>query len=149
MKITDVRFGNTIYSKGQSHNENNEFLGWVNYEIKVDLEVLQNIYINNEDFKYSAIPLSAEHLLRLGFEYDAGKQFLVKFLIEDDNPEELSQFIRIDATNIDFIESGEIVDLLNGIEESIFLQEKFQYVHQLQNLFHSLTGKEIFLNKTI
>lgn len=123
MEAKELRIGNIIHSKEQSHNDKGEFTGWVNYEIIVDLEVLQNILTNNTDFKYSAIPLTEEWLIKFGF---------VKVR---DYP-----VFRLDGLQIEF----------NGFDSQWgagLLDEKtvLKYVHQLQNLFFALKGKELTL----
>lgn len=139
MEANEFRLGNVIHSKGQSHNDKGEFTGWVNYEIKVDLEVLQNILEKNIDFKYSAIPLNEEWLLKFGFvnsDYDE-----TKFNPANEYADQFKYILESGVFHRQLVckpIEGWIVRL--GDYES---QVQIKYVHELQNLFFALKGKEL------
>lgn len=132
MNANELRFGNYIYSLGQQSNDKGQFLKWVNYEVKVDLETLKNIFIENEDFKYSPIPLTEEWMLRFGFE----KSFTESGRLISYKNEIWLNFYKENTFEI----GGMIPNI--PINKPV----KIKYVHQLQNLYFALTGEELFCN---
>ena len=129
MKVNELQFGNIIYSLGQRH-ENGRMLEWINYEIPVDLEVLQNIISKNTDFEYSPIPLTEEWLLKLGFENKHTNIFTKQIIISECTAQEK---LKLEgwAGNISLI------------VENQFASNGCKHVHELQNLYFALTGEEL------
>lgn len=122
----ELRIGNLIYSLGQKHKDG-RFLGWVNHEIKVDLDVLQNINSENTDFKYSPIPLTEEWLFTLGFDKKQHNMGICYTLGDFE--------VYISKTH------GFCINY-NGV----FIKSTF-YVHSLQNLYFALTGEELTIKQ--
>lgn len=137
METNELRLGNYIMDK---KDENLECVYLLH-------DIGDHKYINDlHPDSCIPIPLTEKWLLKFGFEYSDQEGYLIKYLTsKTDNADELKKFLRIDVTQPEYIENGEIVDLLNGKEDSVFLQERFLYVHQLQNLFFALKGKELSL----
>ena len=93
------------------------------------------IKIKKENFNYSLknfkpIPITEEWLLRFGFVDNVIKL----------NSEWLYLKIELNVQNFDNVLIG---DNRNGIR----LPYKLEFVHQLQNFYHSLTGEELKIKK--
>nr|WP_315026061.1 hypothetical protein [uncultured Chryseobacterium sp.] len=135
MEAKELLLGSIIYSKGQNIKDG-QFLGWKNYETKVTIEVLQHILNNNTDYKYSPITLTEEWLLKFGFEQ-----------MKDSTTYEWKdgdyRSIQVD------LKSNEAEIYLCGYDYAMSSQcfpiDHIQYIHQIQNLFYSLNGKELNL----
>ena len=135
MEANELRIGNIICSLGQRH-ENGRMLEWINYEIPVDLEVLQNIISKNTDFEYSPIPLTEEWLLKFGFVKGKGAFFIevlkTEFYFRDSYT---GGYYWGFISNSDW-NMCELTDV-----------RPVNYVHQLQNLYFALTGEELTINE--
>ncbi len=135
MKASELRIGNYINSLGQQFNDENQFKGWNNYVVKVDIDVLKNIFIENKDFKYSPVPLNEEYLLKFGFE-----KYLSGFKLAKSIP-----YTEIKITKKGFYTDTELYNYelsYNQSNRSILYISIF-YIHQLQNLYFALTGEEL------
>jgi hypothetical protein len=79
------------------------------------------------------IPLTEEWLLKFGFEKDEIGQLFLEPYIDD-----------VEANIVFYLEGDEVV--LRDSFEDIFLT-RVHFIHQLQNLHHALTGKELKLKE--
>ena len=139
MEIRELRIGN--YVEYRIQDELDERKEW--WELSIidssDLQILES----GIDDDYRAIPLTEEWLLKFGFEkYDwfdgcfikcNNKHLMIQFY-------EPKQEILIYFTKISKDKDGH---KMNG-RDYLFKVKKY-YVHQLQNLFFSLTGEELIL----
>lgn len=135
MKSSDLRIGNYVH-----HNINNSKKHFIGNELIV-CEITENsitTFYNNIDghkqivrgkSNYEPIPLTEEWLLRMGFEKDI-----------DDLVLELKHILFISYNDDEF------VHVKNMALDTI---TSCQYVHQLQNLFWCLTGKELTINDPV
>lgn len=130
MEANELRLGNIIYSLGQKH-EGGKMLGWINYEVPVDLEVLQNIILKNTYFAYSPIPLTEERLLEFGFE----KEF---------------KHFQMSAEIFAFVKSEIYLHFIDGecwlceeYDSNLSKMRKLKGVHDLQNLYFAIKGEEL------
>jgi hypothetical protein len=123
MKINNLRIGNLVYYNGTKKE-----LGVVT-EIKkslspnveyVGLDFRKDIYYQVKDLE--EIPITEEWLLKFGFEKD-----------------EIIEFYRKDETSSTIIIDFNFVCLLG------YSHVKIQTVNQLQNLYFSLTEKELII----
>jgi hypothetical protein len=88
--------------------------------------------------QFEAIPLTEEWLLKFGFvPFSSGTNGELAYDIYELRGEEL---------NVNINSSGEIKTSIG--EDGYFKYEHCKYVHQLQNLYFALTGKELELKKT-
>lgn len=78
-----------------------------------------------EDRPFRGIPLSPEWLERLGFKKDSQGEYY--------DPREVLFTVIFDG------------DSVNHVWDASFTGADIQYVHQVQNLFFALTGKELTL----
>lgn len=92
---------------------------------------------NHEKFKgeprWKDVPLTEEWLLKFGFEKDEIGQLFLEPYIDD-----------VEANIVFYLEGDEVV--LRDSFEDIFLT-RVHFIHQLQNLHHALTGKELKLKE--
>ncbi len=133
LKVSDLRVGNWVDSeRGLVQIATLEL--WDN-RIGVKSPCFKNfVWCRCQGIK--PIPLTEEWLLRFGFEiYDSGRH---------NSPHAIKETIRLSGIggyNGD-VEEFKITDkiywFLSGYEHT-----EIQYVHQLQNLYHALTGEEL------
>ena len=91
--------------------------------IKLDGSLLC-CYIQNElEFPFNPIPLTEEILLKFGFFKKLGNYELENFRFHISQPMNFDGFV--------------------FCEEYSVITDKIQFVHQLQNLFYSISGKEL------
>ena len=128
MKVQELRIGNLIFYHSNFTEET---------RVKVvDLITFSLLLGSHEEFKesYLPIPLTEEWLIKLGFEHYNQLGYNIKnnnFEIDiwfDDNG--TINDIQLSSTNI----SGAYPNIKN-----------FQYLHQIQNLYFTLTGEELKL----
>lgn len=99
---------------------------WVNPDkpYQIDANSFQNAF--NSEFDQDGIPLTEEWLLKFGFSDTNTGGYEIK--IED------SICIRI---------FGNDITILDKFWESVEIDIKLQYIHQLQNLYFALTNAEL------
>lgn len=118
IKVNDIRIGNLITYKNRA-----------NGDTQMPVEVGDLFRIEQEPNGYDPIPLTEEWILKFGFDFVSNrslwKLFNCPFYIEYI----IAQY-RI---------------LIRGVTQSVECSEfpELKYVHQLQNLFHALTGQEL------
>lgn len=129
----EVRIGNWVTYEGKAYrihaiSEELPFLDTIEFGIGV---------VGWKDLE--GIPLTEESLLDLGFEKtdDYGDQFYYALK----NHGQRHYYICFDHDDISFW-----LSVLGSCTSLIYDAENFQFVHQLQNLFHSLTGQELVFN---
>lgn len=124
LKETELRINNLIY------DVNNNLCCVSN--LRKDLIIAKYLGIGSalggvEDFK--GVPLSEDILLRLGFEIDSVDRPILHADLKIINP--VTKDFMMELKNV-----GDGWFYRNGYF-------KIDYVHQLQNLYHSLTGEEL------
>ena len=122
MKAQDLRIGNIIHNPIQG------------VDFKVDLQTIGNIFYDNilgRDVTYRPIPITEEWLIKLGFK---------EVLMVDDI---YGYFYVSNKYQFIYVNNGQI--RFNCEEDGVILLEPncLDSVHQLQNLYHSLTGTEL------
>jgi hypothetical protein len=117
MKKQDFRFGNLV-----NYNEGgiSQVIGVHQFGLDVMDEDLEEIYMEYENF--SGIPITEEWLLKFGFEKVADRYRLKK--------------------GWHWIEVNKFSYYIDGKQYGLI-----DYVHQLQNLYHALTGEELNENR--
>lgn len=117
MKATDLRKGNTV----------KELLGdWMEVEIIGHSENPDYIFARCEtgfgQNGFEGVPLTKNVLLLFGFKFHGGLWWI----------DEGARFPKIEfaGSHCQLIQNG-------------YIGEPFQYLHQLQNLYHSLTGNDL------
>lgn len=149
MKAEDLRMGNLVYHKDEVH-----------------VVTPATIVYQKSVFKCYPIELTAEWLERSGFKREGGSAWYDKILIEDKD-EDYREWLSCSngiffhcnysgqgetlMTTFNIMKKMEIKnpellnDKLNFImkENKSLIRKPIQYVHQLQNLYHALTGNEL------
>ena len=130
MDARELRIGNYIYD-----NE----VGCKG-EFRVCAGDIKTIDDDQKEFDYSALPLTEEWLLKFGFSQVLNSEYY------DSNEYGNCEQIRIDTSQT---EDNLLIKQSNSEERSddvILVDNGIKYVHQLQNLYFALTGKELELN---
>ena len=124
MKASELRIGNLIYDNEVGHKG----------DFKVTAKDIVHIQNKGLDTDYSFINLSEEWLIDFGFEVDTWGQFIL-----DLNYKHLNGRLMYS----DFCTMSVFSDFSDGHKEDYTFQRDVIYVHQLQNLYFTLTGKEL------
>ncbi len=148
MNATELRIGNYVYCD----------LKDIYWRISIVKEDFVNVYLKKEtpEYKHSPsisekrlnpIPLTKEWLLKFGFELENENFFYIKFDNKAKNNGSERNFF-IDKILIDMeIDQGDyVVWFCNSVSDEM-LCNRIKYLHQLQNLYYSLTGTELLLAK--
>lgn len=114
----ELRIGNLI----KSFSEN---------PVTVDIFILKMIDNGAHDNWYNPIPLAEQWLLKFGFETADAEM----------------DFMEFEKNNVSICNRGG----LNGMKDNpfyyeigdTFIEKEIKFVHQLQNLYFALTGKEL------
>jgi len=139
MKVEELRIGNFIYAKT------------INYHTDAIYPISglthKGIYVKYGNghtipIKINPIPLTEEWLLRLGFEYKEDQQWFSLDVIKEDLEKDIYGLSIISLGTIDCIPSVWLSNKTNNIGFDIS-DGKCEYVHQIQNLYFALTGKEL------
>ena len=135
MKATELRVGNIVTKESYDQGEKT-----FSREYKVrgndlaDLEI--DGYIDHNDERLEPTPLTEDWLLRFGFEdwgidySNEGEQYVLHNVIDG-------------TSNFEVSVVGE--RFYPRIDEDACCWYKFEYVHQLQNLYFALTNTELGL----
>ena len=121
MKANELRIGNWI---GQKDGRQ--------FQVAVTVAAAPNFWKNNLDISHG-IPVTDDWLIRFGFTYVPSK-------IEG-NPDVLS--IPIMENDALYFEDDEFVYFDGNAKLYLKFADKREYVHQVQNLYFSLTGEEL------
>ena len=128
MKATELRIGNLIEYKIE--DELDERKEW--WEIsKVDFQDLTWLDSNPEDADFRPIKITEEWLLKFGFEDITGVDYILHIDVD-------FKLILIPADAF-----YPQIDKADDVGWSSISLNKIEYIHQLQNLFFSLTGEEL------
>lgn len=136
VEVKELRFGNWL----QSYIVLNDGMGKISKEcirpFQVDLKTMELLSTSQGRLfaTMEPIPLTAELLIKFGFE----------FLESFDSPYEIYAHSKVDQFEVwNFNDEHWILDIADqaGIDMS-----HFKHVHQLQNLYFSLTGLELEIN---
>lgn len=143
MKVTDLRIGN--YHNYLVKDPIDVRKQW-NEVCQIDAYDLLSLS-KDPDVRYQPIPLTEEWLLKFGFtsEGEGNEAWLdLKNEIEN-NKIQLRTWVNFEC----FEEFGGTAFLMlenyEGVDYTTIIPRKFQYVHQLQNLYFALTGEELSL----
>jgi len=133
MKATDLRIGNFIFYNEIVKNVSSlkdEFINFKTEEVIIGNYKYNQSPIFHEGY-FEGIPITEEWLLKFGFVWDDFEEEHPNYLVFKHGNRSLFYSDRSDNfSTVKFIHSilGEVV---------------FLYVHQLQNLYHCLCGKEL------
>lgn len=129
MDARELRIGNAIWF------DRREKVKWVNSRVIADIES------QNNECLYSPITLTEEWLDSFGFETD-GVTFKIKV-----------NGLRVVLFQIN--KSNNYNDNVNEFTVTVYQHKeaieisRIKYVHQLQNLYFALTGKELTIKETV
>jgi hypothetical protein len=134
MEAKELRIGNIV----------DYFIGEDNIEYHpcvIEWEDLKWISEKPEDFNkhHKPIPLTEEWLVKFGFDNIDRTNIYVKCIHKIGAQKLKSLAVYIDENSY----TVAIVDYYTGKELTDLLHLDYQYVHQLQNLYFALTGKEL------
>jgi len=111
------------------------FNNWVNFKYKgvdygnVIIDANYFSHYDNKDYEYTPIPLTEEWLIRFGFVAPFGDTANVR------------RYVKGATTHLNFTIND------SRIYFAFLNSEEIKHVHQLQNLYHALKGKELTINK--
>lgn len=125
MKASDLRIGNLLYNDGVA--------------VTIDARSIFDIWNDQGLKKYSPIPLTTEWLERLGFTPDSHK--LLYNHPSPEVPEDEHKDLGKNFPAFFFNKRPEVNSWMD-----CHTRVTVAYVHQLQNLYHALTGEELTLN---
>jgi hypothetical protein len=120
MKTNELRIGNYVY----------DTLGKVN---KIDLEAITYI-VKEPHNQVKPIPLTEEWLLKFDMEFTDGFSSSRKLYLNN---------YENDISKITYSPKEGLLRLSNGDTKGTLLIPHIKYVHQLQNIYFALTGKEL------
>lgn len=128
MKATELRIGNLIeYKIEDKLDERKEW-----WEIsKVDFQDLTWLDSNPEDANFRPIEITEEWLLKFGFEDITGVDYILHIDVD-------FKLILIPADAF-----YPQIDKADDVGWSSISLNKIEYIHQLQNLYFTLTGEEL------
>ena len=126
MKASELRIGNSIIQDG-------DFVFVTGWRLE---------FIGKNKLEYKPIPLTEEWLVKLGFEklkeYDDGENIIIQYgksiIVGDDTHDEKL----VISLPFNHCEIGDYQD-----DSAYILNITIDYVHQLQNLYFTLTNKEL------
>jgi hypothetical protein len=101
---------------------------------------IQGLLKGDPDFMYEPIPLTEEWLLKLGFEKDGFNAFNKSIALHKRQYKVLcfsGDYLFLREANTDLRHEDSLCTLWNKDIKKQF------YVHELQNLYYALTGKEL------
>ena len=145
LRANELRIGNLIYY--HIKDKLNEPEEW-DAENIVDCFDIAQITEHRDDHEYKPIPLTEEWLLKFGFEVinHSGTNFW-SIDIEGDTGCHPELYLHFHIKNGEIVNSGLTsgeTDNEYGYEgERTHLENSIKFVHQLQNLYFALTGKEL------
>ena len=129
MEAKNLRIGNLIGYFEDNDDTNGKIFA-------AELEDLADIDLNGYSENYKPIPLTEEWLLKFGFDK---RPMSMAIIINNYNLLQLS--VCNDKGK------GEFYAIINQDNQIIALPKRVFYVHQLQNLFFVLAGKELIHEK--
>ena len=134
MKANEIRIDNLLfYDTGESVETN--FVDW---------EDIKMCYVDNEYFNehYSAIPLTEDWLLKFGFKQNLDKWFEINYFTDCTlSAEKMGILINLCSNRCAILDT-------DTDQQSAMTAKRIYYVHQLQNLYHALTGEELTLTES-
>ena len=130
IQANELRIGNLVF-RDELNIENGK---WDELTIKINYQDIFNLINGNDMVKtaYNPIPLTEEWLIKLGF-----KQW-VNFGRKTYN------YDLMPLCNFSYcFVTKKVMILEKGNNMSHWIERKIEYVHELQNLYFSLRGKEL------
>lgn len=123
MNANELRIGNLVYFLGNVHE-----IEGLSKRLRPDVGhfLLSNIEHAQKGFHLKPIHLSEEWLVKFGFKKDISDAYVLNFKL------------------FDIIHKYNDFYWWDGIDWNCTLELK--YVHQMQNLYFALTGKELTIN---
>lgn len=109
--------------------------------IRLDKNTLVSILLDTHiGVSYSPIPITEEWLLKFGF---IGDHKEYEYFIEIEDVRNKEEKMKMEITTFGNWEKIEVYLYQERDVENVFFLKEIKHVHQLQNLYYSLTGKEL------
>lgn len=105
---------------------------WDDWQIKSGSQI---DFVVSAPGSYKPIPLTEEWLVRLGFELQTD---------DEDEPDNLDKTFYTNGSEMQIETDGGIKILFSGMDFPEFTNH-IKHVHQLQNLYFALTGRELII----
>jgi len=100
--------------------------------VKIDARSIFDMF--NENPKYEPIPLTEEWLLKSGFNnLNYGYELAI----------ELDRLLQLVVSNGDYYPQLIQLPEMSGLDSQVVSLNSINYIHELQNLWYVLTGKEL------
>jgi hypothetical protein len=99
----------------------------------------------NDNYKnFYPIELSKEILLKYGFVEGKNNWFGLKYFTDcEDVVEEMKIDYNLISKRLSIYDAIEETDMVNILSYPIYAAKKIEYLHELQNIYFSLTSKEL------
>ena len=153
MKATELRIGNLVRIDEMLRNElfdNNEVITDTDtFQIAMVATDFINLYIKSCEYEFNMIdiqpiPLTEEWLIKFGFEetvHENGNEYELQINYSSG----FRDFIAL--SNKGGVDSPFFLGwLTTNYQKEFVLAKQLEHVHQLQNLYFSLTGEELTIN---
>ena len=131
MKATELRIGNLIEYKIQDELDERKERWELNQVDAFDLQDLTWLESNQEDSDFRPIKITEEWILKFGFEDITGVDYILHIDVD-------FKLILIPADAF-----YPQIDKADDVGWSSISLNKIEYIHQLQNLYFTLTGEEL------
>jgi hypothetical protein len=133
MKANELRIGNFV-SLPFENDKIHTIRG-------VDIQCLQE---GMDSQSVKPIIITGEWLLKFGFYLDKNQWYNIKYFTDcNESTEEMCITINLASNRCAIFDAIEETDMVNILSYPIFTAKRIDYVHQLQNLYFALTGKEL------
>lgn len=137
MKAKDLRLGNLVWNNVQ------------NISVEVDMKILSDCLLfekGHNQFEWHPIPITEDWLIKFGFEF-------FDYQLEDDDEGVTIQCFKKKVNDeisyiINLIDDGFNEFVIKTSFTDVGINLDLRYVHQLQNLYFALIGKELNVNNS-
>jgi hypothetical protein len=139
MRANELRIGNLVKHIDKDSVFTVKGIDLLGIDCENDIE---SMYSSYEMLYY--VKLTEEWLLKFGFYLDKNQWYNIKYFTDcNESTEEMCITINLASNRCAIFDAIEETDMVNILSYPIFTAKRIDYVHQLQNLYFALTGKEL------